>query len=282
MDIPMITDRELANIGQLLQKLTGIPLAPRKKHLVVGRLNKRLRHYGLSNYTQYFELVSDRNHEEEMQVMVDLLTTNETYFFREPVHFEFLSNTVLPELRSQALVRAWSAASSSGEEAYSLAMVMRETLGARSWEILGSDINLDVLDTAGTGIYPFDRVRGLPTENLHTHCLKGVRTQEGTFSIKPELKDRVKFRQINLNEPLPDIGTFDIIMLRNVLIYFDVDTKQQIVARVLQALKPGGYFFISHAETLHNISTAVKMIKPSIFRKSDSAQISKGTGAPCP
>jgi|TARA_Y100000310_G_scaffold335429_1_gene417482 chemotaxis protein methyltransferase CheR len=283
MDIPLINDRELADIGQLLHKLTGISLAPRKKHLVAGRLNKRLRHYGLGNYNQYYELVTGQDNAAELQVMVDLLTTNETYFFREPTHFEFLKDTVLPKLRGGSLVRAWSAASSSGEEAYTLAMLLSENLGTMPWQILGSDISTDVLAVARNGIYSLERVRGLSKEMMKKHCLKGVRSQRGTFSIKRKLTNKVEFRQINLNHSLPSIGSFDIIFLRNVLIYFDMETKQQIVARVLRALKPGGYFFISHAESLHNISTEVQMVKPSVFRRSENAgRIGKEEAAPCP
>lgn len=283
MDIPLISDRELADIGQLLHGLTGIALAPRKKHLVSGRLNKRLRHYGLSNYSQYYKLVTGQENDGELQVMVDLLTTNETYFFREPAHFEFLADTVLPELRGGSLVRAWSAASSSGEEAYSLAMVMSDALGTMPWEILGSDISTEVLNSARNGIYSFERVRGLPQEMLTKHCLKGVRSQQGTFNIDRKLRNKVEFRQINLNQSLPAFGSFDIIFLRNVLIYFDMETKQKIVARVLRALKPGGYFFISHAESLHNISSEVQMVRPSIFQKSEKkVRGSKETAASCP
>lgn len=283
MDIPLISDRELADIGQLLHRLTGISLAPRKKHLVSGRLNKRLRHYGLSNYNQYYKLVTGQEHGGELQVMVDLLTTNETYFFRETAHFEFLADKVLPEMRGRSLVRAWSAASSSGEEAYTLAMVMSEGLGTMPWEILGSDISTEVLNSARNGIYSFERVRGLPQEMLKKHCLKGVRSQQGTFNINQKLRNKVEFRQINLNQSLPAFGSFDIIFLRNVLIYFDMETKQKIVARVLRALKPGGYFFISHAESLHNISTEVQMVKPSIFRKSEKeAHGRKEKAASCP
>lgn len=269
MEIPLINDQELADISDLLHQLTGISLAPRKKHLVAGRLNKRLRHYGFGNYKQYYNLVTGQENPGELQVMVDLLTTNETYFFREPAHFEFVQDTVLPELRGQSLVRAWSAASSSGEEAYSLAMVMSENLDTMPWEILGSDINTDVLDIARDGIYPLERKRGLPQEMLRKHCLKGVRSQQGTFSIDRKLRTKVEFRQINLNKSLPNHGSFDMIFLRNVLIYFDMETKRQIVARVLRTLKTGGYFFISHAESLHDISTEVQMVKPSIFRKID-------------
>jgi chemotaxis protein methyltransferase CheR len=201
--------------------------------------------------------------------MLDCLTTNETYFFREPAHFEFLRNELKGKRRriGSEPLRVWSAACSSGEEVYTLAMVLAETLGTLPWEVIGSDINQEVLQHAERGHYSMARTSGIDRELLQKYCLKGVRAQAGTFLINEKLKQRTRFAQINLNKPVTGMGRFDVIFLRNVMIYFDQDTKKEVVNRIAQVLKPDGLFFISHSESLHGMTSALKMIQPSVFRK---------------
>ena len=202
-----------------------------------------------------------------MQTAVDLLTTNETYFFREPKHFDLLRKVAtLARGRSEAF-RVWSAASSSGEEAYSIAMVLEDCLPGQAWEIVGSDISTRVLDKARGGHYPMERAANIPKEYLKRFCLRGTGAQEGTLLIERGLRERVRFMQVNLNEPLPKLGMFDVVFLRNVMIYFNNETKQQIVGRILPTLKPGGHFCIGHSESLNGISDAVQALAPSIYRK---------------
>jgi chemotaxis protein methyltransferase CheR len=241
-------------------------MTPQKRHLVASRLHKRLRHYRLDTYAEYLDLIDDPTHRPERQVLVDLLTTNETYFFREPAHFDFLRKQVLSPMRGQAC-RIWSAACSSGEEVYTLAMVMAESLGMGDWEVVGSDISTRMLEVSATALYPMERARGIPKPLLSKYCLKGVRSQAGQLLIGPKLKARVSFRHINLKARLPDQGQFDVIFLRNVMIYFDVQTKRDVVTRLLAALKPGGYLFTSHVESLHGIVDSLQMVRPSVFRK---------------
>ena len=261
-----LSEAQFDRFRALIYRLAGIALAPHKRPLVAGRLHKRLRHYGMTSYDAYFELISRPEGEAERQMMVDLLTTNETYFFRESNHFDFIRETVCASRPDNQALRMWSAASSSGEEVYSLAMVAADRLG-KQWSLLGSDISTRVLETARQGLYPISDIRNIPQKLLQAYCLKGVRSQAGFFLIDPELKQNISFRQINLHTQLPhDIGRFHLIMLRNVMIYFDNDTKRQVVARLRQALLPGGYFIIGHSESLHGIDTVLKMIKPSIFR----------------
>lgn len=261
-----ITTEEFNRFQKLLHQTAGIFLPPAKKMLVEGRLAKRLRHHGLPSYSHYYRMISDPNHADEFQVMLDSLTTNETYFFREPAHFDFLRQS-LPGMSGHGDFRVWSAACSSGEEVYTLAMLLDEAMPNRPWELLGSDISTRVLAKARKGLYPLDRTTGIEQRLLQKYCLKGVRSQAGFLLIKPELKSKVRFRQMNLTNSLQEMGSFDVIFLRNVLIYFDPETKKDVVNRVLKQLKPGGYFFISHSESLHGITDMVKMVRPSVYQR---------------
>ena len=263
-----ISDQEFALFQRLIYKIAGISLSDSKKVLLVGRLQKRLRHYQLENFNQYYRLLSSDEHPGELQVMVDLLTTNETYFFREPKHFDFLRQHILRGWRGERPFRVWSAASSSGEEAYTIAMVLADTLASKAWEIVGSDISTQVLDKARQGHYPMTRIDGIPRPFLSKFCRKGVRSQEGTFLINAELRARVNFLQVNLTQPVTaDVGLFDVIFLRNVMIYFDNDTKRRVVSHLLPHLRPGGHFIIGHSETLNGIVSSLNQVSPTIYRK---------------
>jgi chemotaxis protein methyltransferase CheR len=236
-----------------------------KKALVSGRLAKRVKHYGMASYAQYFEMLSSARNG-EMQTAVDLLTTNETFFFREPKHFDFLRDTVLPAWRGGPR-RVWSAASSSGEEAYTLAMVLAEHAPTADWEVVGTDISTRVVEKARAGHYPISRADKIPRQYLTKYCLKGVGSQEGTFVIDRALRDRVSFRHANLKEDLGALGAFDVIFLRNVMIYFDLPTKRRVLERLIPMLKPGGYFMIGHSESLNGITDRLQVVHPSIYRK---------------
>lgn len=262
-----MTTGEFKRFQKFIYDHAGIDLAPAKHVMVSSRLTKRLNHYQLNNFTQYFELVMAPENRHEFQMMVDLLTTNETYFFREPKHFDFLKSEILKSW-SGGEFRLWSAASSSGEEAYSIAMILAENLRGKEWSILGTDLSTKVLEKAGKGVYSMDRIELLDKELMQKYCLKGVRSQEGDFRIGEKLRNRTSFKQLNLMKGLPPkIGVFDVIFLRNVLIYFDNDTKKHVVERIISALKPGGYFFISHSETLSRITDHLEMVQPSIYVK---------------
>jgi chemotaxis protein methyltransferase CheR len=262
-----LQDREFEQFREWLYRVAGISLSPAKKALVAGRLFKRLKHLRIDSYGDYFSWIMSPQNAPELQLALDLLTTNETYFFREPKHFEFLERQVLPHVAPGRTFRLWSAASSSGEEPYSLAMTLAEGLGASPWEIVGSDISTQVLAQARNGHYPMERARNLPHSLLVKYCLKGVGPQQGTLLIDKALRSRVSFHQVNLNDTLPALGEFDVIFLRNVMIYFDQETKRKVVARLLPLLRPGGYFMVSHSESLNGVSDALKLVAPSIYRK---------------
>ncbi len=266
IDAVPLSDQEFEQFQRFIYNVAGISMSSAKKALVSGRLASRLKIHGCASYGEYFRLVMAGG-SNEFQIAVDLLTTNETYFFREAKHFDFLRDTILPALPAGRAVRIWSAASSSGEEPYTLAMVLEDALRGRPWEVFGSDISTRVLERAQTGHYVMERGRDIPADLLNRYCLKGVGPNEGTFLVTRELRNRVKFAQINLNHTLPGLGEFDVIFLRNVMIYFNAETKRQVVTRLLGALRSGGYFIISHSESLNGINETLKMIKPSIYRK---------------
>jgi chemotaxis protein methyltransferase CheR len=264
----VISDQEFEQFRRFIHSSAGISLSEGKKALVGGRLAKRLQQYGCRTYGEYYKLISGGAHPKELQTAVDLLTTNETYFFREPQHFEFLAKKIVTEQRGGKPLRVWSAASSSGEEVYSIAMVLADNLGLTGpWELLGSDISLRVLEKARQGHYPIDRTKLLPPEYLKRFCLRGTGAHEGTLLIERTLRERVQFFQANLNDALPDIGQFDLIFLRNVMIYFDAATKRSVMRRMVSALRPGGWFFVSHSENLHGITDALVQVQPAVFRK---------------
>lgn len=262
-----ISDREFVWIQHFMFESAGISLPPSKKQMVCGRLARRLKYHGLASFEAYFRLISDQRHATEKQTAIDLLTTNETSFFREPDHFELLASLIRQARSRGKAVRVWSAACATGEEPYSIAMVLAECLGDADWEVMASDINTRVLQEAVRGIYPNARAQGLPRTLLHRYCLRGTGPREGMLSVVPELRQRVMFCQINLNAPLPDIGTFEIIFLRNAMIYFSQETKRGIVERVLTKLGPGGHLFIGHAETLNGQSPGIRLIAPASYRK---------------
>lgn len=263
-----ISNRDFARFQKLIYDLAGITLGDNKKVLVITRLACRLRHFSLDSYADYYRLLMEETPEGELQIVVDLLTTNETHFFREPKHFGFIKRHLLDTRSPKEPLRCWSAVCSTGEEPYSLAMLLASSFGYEAdWTVLGSDINSQVLANACSGQFPNLRQSEIPTHYLQQYCLKGVRSQQGTFLINNQLRQRISFKQINLNSSLPKLGPFDLILLRNVLIYFSAETKRDVVLRIVPLLKPGGYLFVGHSETISGISDQLRLITPSIYQK---------------
>lgn len=259
--------QEFIWIKDYLYQHAGIVLNDSKQALVSARLYKRLHHYGLSSYSEYFQLLGKPGGEQESTMAIDLLTTNETYFFREPKHFDFLKNHFFPLHTAGRPLRFWSAASSSGEEAYTLAMLAAEFSQTEQWEIIGTDISTRMLEKARRGLYSIAAAENIPVPLLKKYCLKGKDENDGYILIDPALRRRVKFIYANLASRLPDLGIFDVIFLRNVMIYFDTATKQRLVEHVRRYLSPGGYFIIGHSESLNGIKSKLEMLSPSIYRK---------------
>jgi chemotaxis protein methyltransferase CheR len=262
-----ITDAEFARVQQLAMRLAGISIAASKKALIVGRWSRRLAHHGLANFAAYLDLLSSDGSAPELQTALDLLTTNETSFFREPKHFEFLQKEVLPKAPRGSRLRAWSAACSSGEEPFSVAMLLAAVRGDAPWDVLGTDISSRVLAAARTALYDLARAESIPPEYLKRFCLRGTGPHEGRFLIDRAVRDRVQFARANLNEPLPDFGQFDVILLRNVLIYFDTETKARVIRHLVPALRPGGYFIIGHCDALAGVDHTLSMCSASVYRK---------------
>lgn len=264
-----LSDQEFDKLRQLIHKKAGISMSEAKRSLVAGRLRKRLVALELSSYDEYITFLKKDEHAGagEMQRFIDLLTTNETWFYREERHFDFLKKYVksLPVSKG---INIWSAASSSGEEAYSIAMTLAEEMGLSSpWQIFGTDISSQILAKAKKGIYMKSKIKGLPLPLKKKYMLNGVRSYEDYLAIAPELKKKTQFKQFNLfDSPLPS-SKFDIIFCRNVLIYFNQEDKQKVIHRLVSCLKTGGYFFPGHSESLHGLYDKLKTIEPSVYQK---------------
>ncbi|MEW6765120.1 MAG: protein-glutamate O-methyltransferase CheR [Pseudomonadota bacterium] len=269
MSYPDLSDRAFERIRRMLYDSVGITLGPAKKALVTGRLARRLRAHGLACFDGYVSLVESQA--AEFQTMVDLLTTNETSFFREPRHFDFLRDSILRDHSRGRPFRVWSAASSTGEEPYSIAMTLAAHLGERaSWEVVATDISTRVLEHGRRGVYAEEVRTRIPPDYLRAYCLKGVRGQAGALLMDRPLRERVDFRMLNLNGSWPDMGSFQVIFLRNVMIYFDAQTKHRLINRMADRLMPGGYLFIGHSETLNGLSDRFDAVRPAIYRLKDS------------
>lgn len=263
---PKLLDNEFHSFKKLIFKEAGIDLSDKKKLLVQSRLLKKIMHYKLSSYSEYLKLV--QINAVERSEMVNLLTTNETYFFREIQHYKFLQNTIIPNHPFKEKFRVWSAASSVGAEAYSTAMFLDQMMSRDDWEIYGTDINSEVVKKAKVGLFPESWISKIPVELRSLYCLKGKGAYEGKFIIDRALTLNMKFERGNLLAPENTIGKFNLIFLRNVLIYFDDATKQKVVDNVVERLVIGGYFFISHTENLNMIDISrLEQVTTAIYRR---------------
>lgn len=260
----LLGDNEFITFQKIIFNEVGIDLQPTKKLLIQSRLLKRLLHYNFTSYVEYLRLIQI-NKQERLE-MINLITTNETYFFREIDHFEYLQKVILTEHRHGMPFRLWSAAASVGAEAYSIAMLLDTTIS--KWEIVGSDINTDVIKKARVGLYPERWVDKIPLDLRKRYCLKGRGSHEGQFLIDRKLVENMKFEVGNLMQYNANVGLFDVIFLRNVLIYFDDETKQLVIDNVLRNLKVGGYFFISLTENLNMLDTSsLESVSTSVYKK---------------
>jgi len=273
---PQLLDRDFARFQKLILSETGIYLAPVKKALLTGRLGSRLRQLGLTKFSEYFELVT--SDPAELVEMLDRVCTNETHFFRDPRQFEFLRTVVVPEWQRQAAagtrdraIRIWSAACSTGEEPYSIAMTLKSLLDdcKPAWriEILATDLSTRVLAKAEEAIWPAAKCNEIPATLLKQYMLKGVRSQEGKIKAAPELRSLVRFERLNLIDETQTMRrNFDAIFCRNVLIYFNAETKKQVLGRMLDGLAPDGYLFLGQAETLSGIRDRARTAGPGAYQ----------------
>lgn len=243
----LLNDRDFATVRQLIADYAGIKLSLQKRNMVYNRLLRRLRARGFDNFGDYLQLVQ-REGSDEKEAFVNALTTNLTAFFREPHHFELLHAHAAKNARRGKPLRCWSNACSTGEEAWSIAMVLREA--ECPGEVLGTDIDTEVLNTARTGVYRMERTATLPPERLKRHFLRGTGSNDGLVSVRPELRSMVRFGQLNLQSPAwPAQEPYDVIFCRNVVIYFDREFQKRLLARLADMLVPGGLLMVGHSES---------------------------------
>lgn len=268
-----VSDRDFQRFQALIHHEAGIWLAPVKKALLVGRLGRRLRDLGISSYAAYYERVVED--EAERIRMLDAICTNETHFFREPKHFDFLVERIFPAWRAEAdagrrerRLRIWSAACSTGEEPYTLAMVVLTAFPA-GWnlEILASDLSTKVLDRAAAGLWPLEKSKEIPEAYLKNYMLRGFGAQDGLMKAGPEIRELIKFTRVNLvGETWPGGPPFDLIFCRNVLIYFERQAKITVVERLLDRLDPRGFLFLGHAESLGGFTVKARAVLPTVYQ----------------
>lgn len=244
----LLNDHDFATVRQLIAQYAGIKLSLQKRNMVYNRLLRRLRARGLSSFGDYLALVQHEG-ADEREAFVNALTTNLTAFFREPHHFDLLLALARQRAgRRGAPLRCWSSACSTGEEAWSIAMVLREA--ECPGEVLGTDIDTDVLGTAQAGVYRMERAAALAPERLRRHFLRGAGRNDGLVSVRPELRAMVRFGQLNLQSPVwPAMARFDAIFCRNVVIYFDREFQKRLLARLADLLVPGGLLMVGHSES---------------------------------
>ncbi len=270
---------EFAKIRQLAYDTFGLDLRAGKETLVSARLGKHIRKSGCRSFEEYYRHVVGDSTGEALIHLIDALTTNHTSFFREAAHFDFLRKTLLPEWKNRTGIEIWSAACSTGEEPYSIAMSILDELGSGASgrvNILATDISTRVLEAAEKGIYPAERFEALPQAQLRSYWLRGERDFTGSYRAKKELRAMIEFRRLNLLEPVSRIGPFPLIFCRNVMIYFDKPTQRQVVERLSGCLEPGGYLLTGHAENLNGIDHGLLYVQPAVYRKASSLEREKG------
>jgi chemotaxis protein methyltransferase CheR len=267
-----LTDSEFKRLRELVHQRTGIALSEAKRELLYGRLARRLRKLKLTSFAEYCQLV-ERDESAELQELTNAITTNLTSFFREDYHFKQLAAEVLPQVESKRSgkrrMRLWSAGCSTGEEPYSLAVVMREALAHLSgWDIklLATDIDSKVVATAAEGVYAAERFKGVAPERVK-YWFREISGRPDFFAASAELKSLITFKQLNLLDQWPMKGPFDVIFCRNVVIYFDKATQRSLFDRMADLQEQGGWLFIGHSENLLNVTRRYKLVGRTVYRR---------------
>jgi len=268
------TQDDFGYLREMVSSRTGIVVADEKLDMFYSRLARRLRLLGLSDFKKYCDLIKNEQDGFEAGQLINAITTNLTSFYREPYHFDFIAESLIPELikadPNRRRLRIWSAGCSSGEEPYSIAITLHHLgLVPKGWdiEILATDIDSNVLEHAVSGVYGIDQINKVPDQYLQSGFLRGKRAHSGKVCIKPEVCNMVKFAQLNLNSNWSLPEPVDIVFCRNVIIYFDKESKKELVSRIAENLMPGGYLFIGHSESLFGISDRFELVGKTIYRK---------------
>ncbi|MEP1093492.1 MAG: CheR family methyltransferase [Cyclobacteriaceae bacterium] len=267
---------EFQQISQFITSEYGIKLPDFKKTMVEGRLQKRLRQTGITSFSQYIDFVFSVEGKSELLEMVDAISTNKTDFFRESSHFDFLSNRFLPKYSTESpreQLKIWSSAASSGEEIYTIAMVVEEfnsnpDNSRVNYSILGTDISVEKLKTAISAIYPIDRIKDVPIALRDKYLMKSKDSSKKIVRFVPQIRSKAEFQRLNLMDRSYNLNQdFDIVFCRNVLIYFDKEMQEKVINRLCTKLKPGGYFFLGHSESIIGKNVPLKQIEPTIYQK---------------
>jgi chemotaxis protein methyltransferase CheR len=271
-----LSDEDFGRLSSYIYNELGIKMPYPKKVMLQNRLQKRVVDLKLASFKEYLEFVFSNDSEEgEILKMIDLVTTNKTDFFREASHFDYLTNVVLPEICQEGsprkTIRIWSAGCSSGEEPYTVAIVMAEFLRNHpglDFEIFGTDISTRILQKAAMAIYPEERINCIPLELKKKYFLKSKNRENRSVRLSSEIRSRVSFQRMNLMDPYYNVDKeFDIVFCRNVLIYFDRETQQNVINKLALKLRYNGFFFLGHSESTVNMTVSLKQIRPTIFRK---------------
>ncbi len=276
-DLPVISDQEFYQLRDFIYAHSGIDLANHKRALLCSRLAKRLRYYGIRSYSDYFDLLTKNDPEgHELVHMINAITTNKTEFFRENHHFQFLSDHVFPEIKETFAknngkrLRFWSAGTATGEEAYSLAMIVKEFFSKDiGWDIkiLASDIDTNVLAHAARGIYTYEQIRNVPKDLLQHYFLKGINNKKSHVMAKREIKDLISLHHLNLQDDIwPMNGKFNVIFCRNVIIYFNKITQKKLIEHLTRYLVKDGYLMLGHSESLHGIHSSFRHVGHSVYQ----------------
>lgn len=274
---PELSDSQFQHLSEFIQTNVGIKMPAEKRLMVQSRLANRLKVLGMNNYDDYLKFTFSNTPQgsEEIALMINAITTNLTVFFRENSHFEYLSNIVLPEFAQQNLkkVELWSAGCSSGQEPYTLSIVMQEFIrqnqnSINDYSILATDISSKVLDKAIDAVYPMNEVENLSYDLKKRYFLKSKNQESPTVRVKPETRQKVNFSRLNfMDSSYPKTTQKQVIFCRNVLIYFDKKTQESVVRKLLEHLVPGGYLFLGHSETIFGMDLPLKTVGPTIFKK---------------
>ncbi len=286
-----VSDREFDLFQRLIYRESGIYLIPAKKALLEALLARRLRELGLNSFEAYYRHILQVDHANELVVLLDHISTNETHFFREPKQFKFLENEVFPAWKEGGRaaggtrhIRVWSAACSSGEEPYSIAMMLWDHFPPGSgwnFEILATDLSTRVLRTGAAGVWPIAKASEIPQDYLKKYMLKGTGEQSGKMKAGAELRSVIRFERVNLNDVEYAVpGNLDLIFCRNVLIYFDSQSRARVVQRLVDRLAPNGFLFVGHAESLTGVTDRVRYAVPTIYTTAAKPEVAMAPTIP--
>jgi chemotaxis protein methyltransferase CheR len=263
-----LSRKEFELFRALAHETSGLDFPDNKQYLVSTRLARNMRDLGIVSFDDYYRHVTEDQSGASLAEMIDVLTTNHTSFAREPAHFEFLRSRILPGLRDRTRINIWSAACSTGEEPFSIAFTLAdEGVPFHQLEILATDISTRVLETARKGVYPVERVEGIPVTQTKKYLVRGTGAWEDWYLVRKEVRGSIDFQQLNLMGKVDGVGVFPVIFCRNVMIYFARNIQQALVNRLAEHLEPGGHLFIGHSETLNGLDQPLEYVQAAVYRK---------------